>query len=62
MCAEKNIFSLTIKKGKFGKKGIIQKSKNKVYVIINDTVYFVTVKALQDVLSGKKDKTPLWGY
>jgi len=62
MCAEKNIFSLTAKKGKFGKKGIIQKSKNKVYIIINNTVYFVTVKALQDVLSGKKDKTPLWGY
>lgn len=45
-------------------KGLIVRGKDgkRIHVIIDDERYSVSVKALKDVLDGKKDKTPLWGY
>jgi len=43
-------------------KGIIRKKGTRIIIIIDDVVYFVSIKALKDVLNGYKEITALWGY
>jgi len=43
--------------------GLIRKKNNRLVIIIKDgPKYFVSIKALEGVLDGTKDMTPLWGY
>ena len=43
--------------------GLIRKKNNRLIIIIKDgPKYFVSIKALEGVLDGTKDMTPLWGY
>ena len=53
------------KKAKCEVKGLIRKGgkgKKKIYIIINDKVYFVSTKAVKDVLEGTKEKSAIRGY
>ena len=47
-------------------KGLIRKgkgkNKHKIYIIIDDTVYFIYIKTLMDVLDGTKEKAAIRGY
>jgi hypothetical protein len=53
----------TTKKQKPVIKGIVRKDqKKKIFIIINNKVYFVSITALENVLNGTKEKTPIFGY
>lgn len=43
-------------------RGIIRKKEKRLIIIVDDVIYFVSIKALENVLNGVREKTPLWGY
>ena len=43
-------------------RGIIRKKGKLLIIIIDDVIYFVSIKALKDILNDVKDVTPLFGY
>jgi hypothetical protein len=56
---------LVQKKAKCIVKGIIRKSgdgEGKIYIIIGDKIYFVSVKTVRDVLNGNKEKAAIRGF
>jgi len=53
------------KRDKCETKGWIRKggkSGNKIIIIFDDATYFVTIKALKDIIDGTKEITPFFGY
>jgi len=50
------------KKGLIRKGGKGTKGGEKIYIIIDDETYFVSVKALKDILNGTKDIAAIRGY
>lgn len=50
-------------KPKATEKGIIRKGQRKnLLIIIDNETYFVSIKALMDVLNGKREITAVYGY
>ena len=43
-------------------RGIIRKKGKLLIIIIDDAIYFVSIKALEDILNGVKEITPIFGY
>ena len=43
-------------------RGIIRKKGKRLIIIIDEEIYFVSIKALKDILNDVKNITSLWGY